>query len=172
MVHDVVFLEGDLLSYDQGEFCCATSIKLCGSYENCLEKGSWMSAASAVEVIHNTVCQQQLTSGSTGAVRFGSAGAVRFGSAGAVRFGSAGAVRFGSAGAVRFGSAGAVRFGSAGAVRFGSAGAVRFGSAGAVRFGSAGAVRFGLGCHYKVPPCHCVKSMLCIYMYAFPGMIL
>ena len=59
-----------------------------------------MSTAFAVEVIHNPVCQQQLTSGSTGAVRF------------------------------------------------------------------------GLGCHYKVPPCHCVKSMLCIYMYAFPGMIL
>ena len=54
-----------------------------------------MSADFAVEVIHNPVCQQQLTSGSTGAVRFGSTGAVRFGSAGAVRFGSAGAVRFG-----------------------------------------------------------------------------
>ena len=67
-----------------------------------------MSAASAVEVIHNPVCQQQLTSGSTGAVCFR----------------------------------------------------------------SAGAVRFGLGCHYKVPPCHCVKSMLRIYMYTFPGMIL
>ena len=141
MVHDGVFLEGDLLSYDQGEFCCATSIKLCGPNEYCLQqKEARMSAASAVEVVHNPVCQQQLTSGSTGAVRFGSTGAVRFG--------------------------------STGAVRFGSAGAVRFGSAGAVRFGSAGAVRFGLGCHYEVPPCHCVKSMLCIYMYAFPGMIL
>ena len=101
MVHDVVFLEGDLLSYDQGEFCCATSIKLCGPNEYCLQqKEARMSAASAVEVIHNPVCQQQLTSG------------------------------------------------------------------------SAGAVRFGLGCQYKVPPCHCVKSMLRIYMYAFPDMIL
>ena len=117
MVHDVVFLEGDLLSYDQGEFCCATSIKLCGPNEYCLQqKEARMSTASAVEVIHNPVCQQQLTSG--------------------------------------------------------SAGAVRFGSTGAVRFGSTGAVHFGLGCQYKVPPCHCVKSMLRIYMYDFPGMIL
>ena len=70
-----------------------------------------MSTASAVEVIHNTVCQQQLTSRSTGAVRFGSTGAVRF--------------------------------------------------------GSARAVHFGLGCHYKVPPCHCVNAM---YLYVrFPG---
>ena len=72
MVHDVVFLEGDLLSYDQGEFCCATSIKLCGPNEYCLQqKEARMSTASAVEVIHNPVCQQQLTSGSAGAVRFG-----------------------------------------------------------------------------------------------------
>ena len=75
-----------------------------------------MSAAFAVEVIHNPVCHQQLTSGSTGAVHFGSTGAVHV--------------------------------------------------------GSTGAVRFGLGCHYKVLPCHCVKSMLRIYMYAFPGRIL
>ena len=30
-----------------------------------------MSTASAVEVIHNPVCQQQLTSGSTGAIYIG-----------------------------------------------------------------------------------------------------
>ena len=97
MVHDdVVFLEGDLLSYDQGEFLLwLPQSNYVVPMRTVWRKEVGMSTASAVEVIHNTVCQQQLTSGSAGAVRFGSTGAVRFESTGAVRFGSAGAVHFG-----------------------------------------------------------------------------